>query len=208
MMKQKPLAAVAALFLSLTACTASQQGWLSWRGPMQNGTSLEENLPAKVEFGGTSWTYKLAGRGTPVVAAGRVYSLGYEGEQSELQEVLVCLDERTGKRIWEHRFTDFISDIIYSRYAIGSPTIDPETGSVLCLSAAGLFSCFTADGKLLWQHSMMSEYGRLTFPNGRTGAPLVTDDLAIAIIWLAFFPPALYRSWIDSQAVTEGVGEA
>ena len=34
-----------------------------------------------------------------------------------------------------------------------------------------------------------------------------TDDLAIATIWLAFFPPALYRSWIDSRAVTEGPGE-
>jgi hypothetical protein len=33
-----------------------------------------------------------------------------------------------------------------------------------------------------------------------------TDDLAIVTIWLAFFPPALYRSWIDNQAVTEGAG--
>jgi hypothetical protein len=36
----------------------------------------------------------------------------------------------------------------------------------------------------------------------------VTDDLAIATIWLAFFPPALYRSWIDRQAVTQGAGGA
>jgi hypothetical protein len=36
---------------------------------------------------------------------------------------------------------------------------------------------------------------------------VVTDNLAIATIWLAFFPPALYRSWIDSQAVSEGAGE-
>ncbi|MHC4895813.1 MAG: outer membrane protein assembly factor BamB family protein [Planctomycetota bacterium] len=157
----------------------SPQGWLSWRGPMQNGTSLEKGLPGKVEIGGRNWTYELAGRGTPVVAAGRVYTLGYEGEKSELQEILVCLDERTGKRIWEHRFTDFVSDIIYSRYSIGSPTIDPETGNVLCLTAPGLLLCFTADGKLLWEHSMMSEYGRLTFPNGRTGAPLIVGDLAI-----------------------------
>lgn len=32
----------------------------------------------------------------------------------------------------------------------------------------------------------------------------VTDDLALVIIWLAFFPPARYRRWIDRQAVAEG----
>ena len=32
---------------------------------------------------------------------------------------------------------------------------------------------------LLWQTSMMEEYGRLTFPNGRTGAPVVEGDLLI-----------------------------
>lgn len=35
------------------------------------------------------------------------------------------------------------------------------------------------DGKVLWEHSMMEEYGRLTFPNGRTGALVVEDDLVI-----------------------------
>lgn len=185
MMNLTPPAFVAALSLSLAACTVSQeqqqqpQHWSSWRGPMQNGTSAERNLPDKVEPGGAGWTYELAGRGTPVVNAGRVYSLGYRGERSELQEVLVCLDEATGRKIWEHGFTDFLSDVIYYRYSIGSPTIDPATGNVVCLSTPGLLSCFTGRGKLLWQHSMMSEYGRLTFPNGRTGAPLVVDDLVI-----------------------------
>jgi hypothetical protein len=32
----------------------------------------------------------------------------------------------------------------------------------------------------------------------------VTDDLALVIIWLVFFPPARYRRWIDRQAIAEG----
>lgn len=35
----------------------------------------------------------------------------------------------------------------------------------------------------------------------------LTDDLAILTIWLAFFPPAPYRSWIESQAIRKGAGE-
>jgi hypothetical protein len=34
----------------------------------------------------------------------------------------------------------------------------------------------------------------------------VTDDLAILTMWLAFFPPARYRSWIESQAASEAAG--
>lgn len=172
---------------SASSSTGTQQdpvakptGWLSWRGPNQNGTSLEKGLPSKVEIGGEkSWSFQLSGRATPVIANGRVYAMGYEGTETELEELIVCLDENTGKKIWEHRFTDFLSDIIYYRFAISSPTVDPETGNVTCMSTSGLLVCFTADGKLVWERSMMSEYGRLTFPNGRTGAPIILGDQCI-----------------------------
>ena len=31
-------------------------------------------------------------------------------------------------------------------------------------NSSGIFAAFTADGKLLWKHSMMEEFGRMTFP--------------------------------------------
>ncbi len=155
-------------------------GWTSWRGPSQDGSSREARLPKSLalETPG-SWSIDLAGRGTPTIADGRVYALGYEGSGDALQEVLVCLDETSGKRIWERRFTDFLSDVIYSRYSIGSPTIDPETGNVYVLTTPGLVCCFTRDGEELWQHAMGEEYGRLTFPNGRTGSVLIDGPRAI-----------------------------
>jgi outer membrane protein assembly factor BamB len=121
----------------------------------------------------------LGGGGTPIIADGRVYAFGYEGQGAELQEVLVCADAETGKKLWERRFNDFISDIVYDRYTIGSPCVDAETGNVYVLTSAGLFTAFTRDGKELWQHSMMDEYGRLTFTNGRTGGPIIEQDLVI-----------------------------
>ncbi len=183
MTKRKTLRFLCATMLLAVASPAQDQdaairGWLSWRGPLQTGQSMEKGLPEQVSLE-KGWSYTVRGRGTPVVANGRVYAMGYEGEDKELEELIVCLDEATGKRIWEHRFKDFLTDVIYHRFAIGSPTVDPETGHVYCMSTAGLVSCFTADGELRWQHSMMSEYGRLSFPNGRTGAPLITDGMCI-----------------------------
>lgn len=173
-----------ALLAFLTSCQGggtSAGDWLQWRGPQQDGSSRETSLPETWAVGGVNhrWDYALPGRGSPVVANGRLYAFGYEGEGSDLQEVLVCLDAETGRKLWEARFSDFLSDVIYNRYSIGSPAVDGETGNVYILTSPGIFACFSQDGKRLWQHSMMEEYGRLTFPNGRTGSPLIDGDLVI-----------------------------
>ena len=155
------------------------QGWLSWRGPNHNGTSPETDLPSKIDVKDTLWTADFPGQSTPVIANGKLYINGYLGEGPDLQEAISCFDAETGKKLWEHRFGDFLSDTIYLRYATGSPTVDAETGNVYMQGVQGIFACFTADGKLLWEHSMMEEYGRMTFPNARTASPTIDKELVI-----------------------------
>ena len=144
---------------NVIAKTAQTQGWLRWRGPLQSGVSFETNLPDAIEASDVRWTLDMRGRGAPVMANGRVFSLAYEGEGPDLQEVIICLDEKTGERLWAHRFSDFLSDVIYNRYAVTSPSIDPETGNVYCLTTPGLLLCFTTDGELRWQKSMAESLG-------------------------------------------------
>ena len=105
--------------------------------------------------------------------------MGYVGEGPDLSEGVACFDANTGQKLWEKLYLDFLSDTIYLRYATSSPTIDPETGNVYIQDTQGIFAGFTADGKELWEHSLMEEYGRLTFPNGRTASPVVDKDLVI-----------------------------
>ena len=171
----------AVLAMWVAALPLAAADWLEWRGPHQNGVSDETGLPDTWEPGGKNelWSIELAGRGTPVIRGERVYALGYRGEGADLQEVLTCLDAATGKSIWEHRYNDFLSDIIYSRYAIASPTIDAETGNVYVTTSAGLLVAVDADGKSLWSHSLMEEIGRMTFPNGRNGSPVIHRNLVI-----------------------------
>ena len=159
----------------------SSTGWHHWRGPKQQLVSLEENLPDQVSLDDDTllWTYDLRGRGAPVIAGDRVYGMGYEGEGPDLEEIVYCLDAKTGKLIWEHRFSDFVSDIIYDRYAITSPNVDSETGNVYCLTTPGLLNCFTGDGEKVWQVSMMEEFGRFTYPNGRTLGPTIDGERII-----------------------------
>ena len=129
----------------LSAAEGVARGWLAWRGPQQNGTSAETGLPDKVDSSAPLWTIDLPGRGTPVINGNKVYVLGYEGAGPNLQQVLRCVEADTGRKIWEERFNDFLSDTVYERYSIGSPVIDRETGNVYVLTTAGEFVAFTGD---------------------------------------------------------------
>ncbi|WP_193211718.1 PQQ-binding-like beta-propeller repeat protein [Luteolibacter marinus] len=155
-------------------------GWLNWRGPLHSGVSLEEDLPGKLDPSAPLWTFDVHGAGTPVIADGLLYAFGYYGETGEAtQESLTCLDAVTGELKWEARFSDYISDVVYNRYAIGAPIVDPATGNVYLQTSNGRCVGYTRDGKQLWEISLMEDYGRLTFPNGRSGSPAVFGDLVI-----------------------------
>lgn len=191
---------------SAAAVRRSVNGWLNWRGPTYDGVSQEKGLPDSVSAEGQNlvWKLPLRSRGTVAIAEERAYIFGYEGEGPEMQEVLLCVNPGTGAKLWERRFNDFLSDIIYDRYSIGSPTVDPETGNVFVLTSAGIFASFTPEGQPVWQHSLMEEIGRMTFPNGRTGSPLIDGDLviirAITSNWGADGPAAdRFYAW-DKQS--------
>ena len=124
------------------------------------------------------WTYEIQG-GAPVIAGGHAYQFGYYGVEDDLQEALVCFDARNGNVLWERRHSDFISDIVYNRYGVGAACVDPASGNVYFQTSPGLLLGYDSDGNKLWERSLMEEFARLTFPNGRTGGPCVDGHLVI-----------------------------
>ena len=58
------------LVANLGNAQQAASGWLTWRGPDQNGTSTETGLATSlaIDAGSKSWRYPLSGRGTPVIA--------------------------------------------------------------------------------------------------------------------------------------------
>src|SRR5213594_3438254 len=78
------------------AAAAPARGWLNWRGPQQNGASLETGLPDKIDANQALWSVDFPGQSSPVIANGKLYILGYLGEGTDLQEVIACFDAEKG----------------------------------------------------------------------------------------------------------------
>ena len=163
---------------STTRLENRSSDWLQTRGSTGMGISTETGLPDELNTS-LLWTYDIQGGGGPVVAGGRVYQFGYYGGGEDLEESLTCLDLKSGELIWDRRHQDFISDIVYDRYGVGAASIDASTGNVFFQTSPGLLCAYSPEGTLLWERSMMEEFARLTFPNGRTGGPCVDEDLVI-----------------------------
>ena len=179
-----PLCAALAFSLVLPAAD-----WPEWRGPSRDGRSVEKNLPEKWSLAGENllWKAPYGSRSTPVVLGNHVYMVNGAGKGETLQERLLCLDLDTGKLLWEHRWNLYLSDVPPHRIAWSSPAVDSETANVYAFGGNGTLIALSKDGKVVWQRSLVEDYGLFTTHGGRTVSPIVDGDLvivsAIASTW-------------------------
>ena len=181
LMYPRPRTSFGSLIAATLALTSllHANDWTNWRGPLQNGVSLEHYTKAGKLADTPAWSADIRSRGTPVVVDGKVILWGYKGETTDLIELLTCFDAKTGKKLWEHEIPDYLSDSIYNRYSIGAPTVDPETKRIYLTSNAGNFLCYELDGKKVFEIPLMEDLGRMTFPNSRVGSPVIEGEFVI-----------------------------
>ena len=165
----------------LLTTVVNSADWPHWRGPNQNGTSLETGLVDEwTEDGGQQlWTADFVGRSTPVVMNDKVYVIGRSGQGITEQEQIACFSAKNGQLLWDYKFNVFHTTIPFNRVGWASPVCDPETGNVYVHGVQGMFFAFTGNGEKLWEISLTETFGRISGYGGRTHTPFVDGDLVI-----------------------------
>lgn len=167
---------------SVAITSAVEDHWPQWRGPFFNGMARGG---APMEWSDTKnvkWKVPIAGRGfsTPVVWGDKIFLTtavptgkldeataaaasqrrtnpnGGTGEGQEHKFMVLCLDRKTGKTVWERvAKTAFPHDGYHRTYgslASSSPITD---GKFLYVSfgSRGIY-CYDLDGKLIWEKDL------------------------------------------------------
>jgi outer membrane protein assembly factor BamB len=183
MLKQltRSAAALAAGLVLSAATTAGAADWPQYRGPGHDGVSPEairQDWPS----GGPKVLWKVPlgeSFGSFAVRGDRAFVYASRGDE----EGCVALDANTGRELWFTPNGKTIFENMGGKGPRTTPTIDGEFvyvyGTYLklaCLRAA--------DGKVVWQHDVQSEFDGQNGTNGivqwgNAASPIVDGDLVI-----------------------------
>lgn len=145
-------------------------GWPQWRGPNQDGTSLEKSLP--VEWGkdkNVQWMIRLPGPSgsTPIISGERIFLQVAEGRELALWAV----DIRNGTVLWKRRVDD--SNFALWKHNMSSPSPVTDGTRVFVLTGTGVLKAFSHDGVVLWRRNLQKDYGAFGLEYGYASSPLL-----------------------------------
>lgn len=149
------------------ASTSFAADWSHYRGPAQDGSTTESlsALPAPKEL----WRAKVGtGLSSVVVAGGKLFTAGFR----DGQEVLQCLDAKTGKPVWTHGWPAKKGDYLFEGGPRGTPTVDGQ--HVYMVGADGHVQCVNvSDGKPVWQRDLVKDFGGRRMDWGFCASPTI-----------------------------------
>jgi len=153
--------------------------WPGFRGRGDSHATVA-NLPISWELRSRtpgSWTIRLPGYGqsSPVVWGDRVYVTSVSGEQKEHLHVL-AIRLTDGSRLWQRDFSGSQRVPDSDAVSRGAPTPCVDSQRLYTVFESGDVMALTHDGDLVWERSLVREYGELKGPHGYASSPVLADE--------------------------------
>ncbi len=162
--------------ISGSICSAAD--WPKWLGPNGNGSSPETGLLTNWDKTKPKILWKVPGGegySTVAVVGNRAYTLVQRGGK----ELVVCLDVKDGKQIWEQALAPEYKNN-YGNGPRSTPTIEGDR--VYATSVSGPIACINAKtGKIIWQHNLLKDFGVKNISWGLSASPFIYKNLVIAL---------------------------
>jgi outer membrane protein assembly factor BamB len=167
---------------------AGASDWTQWGGPTRDFMSDAKGLASSWPSGGPTklWSRALGeGHSSILVENGKLYTmyrpLGMMSMVRRSQEeVVTALDAASGKTLWEFRYPAPTDDLDFSQGA--GPHSTPLIVNNLIYATSTrkeLFALNKADGKKVWWHDFMKEYGAPSPGRGYTCSPILYNGTII-----------------------------
>ena len=185
-----PPFSTAILFLCVLAVSTASpraEDWPEWRGAGRQGVWSEDGIVQSFPDQGLAYTWRVPiaeGYAGPAVAAGRVFVSDFVRESGlRGTERALCLDETSGKLLWEHEWPVDYSGT-QPKWASGpraTPTVDGDR--VYVVGGMGMLWALEVEtGKPLWKRDLVVDFEAEVPAWGVASAPLVVGDLLVTLV--------------------------
>ncbi len=192
----RPIPTRLLLALCCGAVAAPAEDWPHWQGPRADGVWRDQGILDTFPAGGPKVAWRApvgAGYSSPAVANGRVFltdrpdssTRGNPGKALERaalagHERVLCLDEATGRVLWQHAYARPYH-LSYPSGPRASPAVAGDR--VYTLGAEGDLLCLdVATGRVVWHRSFKRDYGAETQTWGYASPPLVEGDRVFCLV--------------------------
>jgi outer membrane protein assembly factor BamB len=189
--------AATCLLALLCAPALRADDWPQWLGPNRDGVWRETGITSTFPpAGGPKVVWRTPvnqGYAGPAVSGGRVYVTdwtpdrggrpglsAFQRGQQPGPERLLCLDQASGKLLWQHEYPTTYS-VSYAAGPRTTPTID--AGRVYTVGTMGDLVCLDATtGNKVWSKNYVSDYKAAVPIWGFSSPPVVEGDLLICLV--------------------------
>jgi len=148
---------VGAVLFLLAAGPLCADDWPHYRGPNHDGISREKGWVAAFPQEGPKQLWKTSvgtGASSVSVSKGRLYTMG----NIDNQDIVYCLDAKTGKEIWRHTYACPLAARQFEGGPAATPTVVGDR--VFTLSHTGdLFCLDAATGQARWSKNLKTDFG-------------------------------------------------
>ena len=164
---------------AITVTSLQAADWPQWQGVDRTAVSNETGLLQEWPEAGPPLAWRIEGLGggdsAPAVVDGRLYGLS----NRDGQEMVWCLSEADGTEVWAASLGPAVEQERRQSQEGpgGTPTV--SGGHLYVIGMGGRVACLTLDGDVVWQRSLVEDFGGQVPPWSYRESPLVDGERVI-----------------------------